>query len=166
MPLIIVLDLDGTIADNAHRQHLLPTGCGSTTEQWDAFNKACEGDAMIEQGREFLRCFQLGVPRLYKLVVVTGRSEVARKETDNWLEANAIFYNEMYMRPADDHRKAVHWKREVFQKIINANAGNSFVFMEDDPAIVEMINQDLGQPVLFMPSKCSAVVQGKGQSGE
>lgn len=46
--MIYICDLDGTLYDNRHRAHLMPTGDKrNDTEAWAAFNGACSRDTPI-----------------------------------------------------------------------------------------------------------------------
>lgn len=155
--MILVLDLDGTMADNTHRQHLLPTGEGNHTSEWVTFNMACGQDAVIECTRDV---FYALLRFAKKVAVVTGRSEVARIPTEHWLMLNAIPYDELIMRPDDDHRKAVYYKRDVFKKL-GIGAGD-FVF-EDDPTIIEMVKTEFNCGMFIVNSKCAAVIAGLNQ---
>ena len=48
--MIYICDLDGTLYDNRHRAHLMPTGDKrNDTEAWAQFNGACRGDKPIEE---------------------------------------------------------------------------------------------------------------------
>lgn len=50
-----------------------------------------------------------------KIFVVTGRDEVCREITTDWLELHGIQFDEMYMRPKDDYRKDTIIKKEIYQ---------------------------------------------------
>lgn len=151
-----VLDLDGTIADNGHRHHLLPKGEGNHTSQWVAFNKACVDDEVIVRVREVIVNLLIHLPYLVRVVVVTGRAERARKETEEWCRKNLNFpYQELCMRQDDDHRKAVDVKRDIFLRLREEYDG--FLFFEDDPSVVRMIHEELEEAVFALPSQCSAV---------
>lgn len=45
----------------------------------------------------------------------TGRDEVCREVTADWLELYGIEFDELYMRPKDDYRKDTLIKKEIYQ---------------------------------------------------
>jgi predicted secreted acid phosphatase len=156
---MIVLDLDGSVADNTWRQHLIPED-KSSTEQWAEFNKACEGDTLISPVWEMIH--HIYWHSGHAIYVVTGRSEVCREETIRWLKKYGIKYTLLIMRPNHDHRKAVDFKREKFKEL-QIKAGDLVV--EDDPAIIKMLQEEFNSIVMAVPSKCGAVLTGNSQEG-
>ncbi len=50
-----------------------------------------------------------------KILIVTGRDEVCREVTTDWLELYGIEFDELYMRPKDDYRKDTIIKKEIYQ---------------------------------------------------
>lgn len=154
----LFVDLDGSMFDNTHRLALLPTGDGTTTEQWAAFNNACGGDSVIEETREF---FYAELPLYDKVIIVTGRADCSRKPTMQSLLKHGIPYNVLEMRPDDDHRKAVDFKRDVYNAY-GLKQGD--LVIEDDPAIIEMIAQEFPGVIVYeVESRCAAVQAGMSQ---
>ena len=169
MPNLYIFDLDGVLFDNSHRQHLLPTGDGQTTEQWDAFNSACENDEPIHHMWQMLtELFLAGG----KIRFLTGRSEVCRAQTiraiiaawtprlgfdqvDKWL----------YMRPVDDHRPAAEFKYDEIKHLndtVAATAGLMVeqILIDDDPSIIEACRPLVDRVILVKPfSGCSALTR-------
>lgn len=156
---MIVLDLDGSVADNTHRAHLIPKEKG-TTEQWAEFNLACEKDSLILPVWEMVRNIYWHTG--HSVYVVTGRSELCREQTRRWLENHGIRYTLLIMRPDWDHRKAVDFKREKFKEL---GIGSEDLVVEDDPAIIKMVQEEFRSIVMAVPSKCSAVLTGGSQEG-
>lgn len=112
---IVVFDLDGTLADATHRLHLLPEGADKNrTDSWDAFNLACWLDAPIPDNIQLLRSLcRAG----HRIVILTGRCDVARMKTIDWLERYQIPYDNLVMRPSYDHRKDVDFKEDALIRI-------------------------------------------------
>ena len=71
------------------------------------------------------------------IVLLSGRDESCRKETEEWLTKNGICYQELHMRPEGDFRKDTVIKREMFDKYI---AGKYYVkaVFDDRPCVVRM----------------------------
>ena len=73
-----IFDLDGTLADDSHRAHFIASG----TKDWDAYYAACPDDKPIEHTIQLAHDLHA---RGYKIVIITGRSETVRRETEDWL---------------------------------------------------------------------------------
>lgn len=56
-----------------------------------------------------------------KILIVTGRDEVCRDVTLEWLDMYGIEHDELFMRPKDDGRKDVAIKREIYLRDIKPN---------------------------------------------
>jgi hypothetical protein len=71
---MLVIDLDRSVANTDHRSHLLP--------DWDSFYLACLEDREIPLALDaIMKLMQPGVGIIYS----TGRSEICRAETQDWL---------------------------------------------------------------------------------
>ena len=93
---IILCDIDGTVADNSHRQHFL-----EEKKDWDGFFDALDLDEPIyeiinkmndehNQGRE--------------IIFLTGRPERYRDPTENWLKQYFNFPLRVVTRPNDNKK--------------------------------------------------------------
>lgn len=109
----VIFDLDGTLADGRHRLHLLPTKDYDKTESWTEFNLAAVDDLPLWDNIEL--CNTLGIP--YKVVILTGRSDVAREVTLRWLWNHGVYFNELIMRKQSDNRKDTVIKEEYLRSI-------------------------------------------------
>ena len=105
-----IWDLDGTLADGRHRLHLLPKAEDSGhTYSWDEFNLAAGGDFPFLDNIQLMNeLYQMG----RKIIILTGRSDVAKHVTEKWLWEYGCNYNQLIMRPREDHRKDVDFKQE------------------------------------------------------
>lgn len=111
----VVFDLDGTLADGRHRLHLLPTKDYDKTESWIEFNLAAAGDLPFWDNIELCNLFALSGD--YNVVILTGRSDVARDITEGWLDKHGVQYNELVMRSQTDNRKDTVIKEEYLRSI-------------------------------------------------
>jgi len=59
------------------------------------------------------------VKKLYEttnnIYIVSGREDSCRKETEEWLEKNDIYYIDLYMRKTNDNREDSIIKREIYE---------------------------------------------------
>ena len=170
MPNLYIFDLDGVLFDNSHRQHLLPTGDGQTTEQWDAFNQACEDDKPIHHMWQMLiELWNSG----HRIHFLTGRSEVCRVQTVNaickalapkhWMFDGIS--NRLTMRPVDERRRAAEFKYDAIKHLADvteATAGPmvELVLIDDDYSIISTCEPLVDRTIWVQPfSGCSALTR-------
>lgn len=106
---LAIFDLDGTLADSAHRQHFL----ASNPRDWDGFFAAAPQDPPLAQGVQLCRT----AARECEVVYLTGRPERCRKDTVAWLAAQGLPSGDLHMRRAHDRRPARTTKLEVLQRL-------------------------------------------------
>ena len=102
--MFIVFDLDDTLANNAHRHHILKAEHESDEVKWSTFFDACDKDEPV---LEIVNLYQSLIWFGHKIEIWTGRSETVRDKTDHWLMSNLPMYrycNALRMRAADDFR--------------------------------------------------------------
>ena len=80
---MIIFDLDGTLADNSHRQHLVQnkTRARAWTQDWDAFYQACHLDLPTLWCRVMGSLWANG----HDIQIWSGRSDIVRLKTELWL---------------------------------------------------------------------------------
>lgn len=157
---LYVFDLDGVLFDNHQRQDLLPTGDGQTTEQWDAFNLACENDEPIAHMFALLiELFKSG----NSIVFLTGRSDVCRTQTINALQAvlqghmsRSAIQLALNMRRQSDHRSGAEFKRSF---LLRLKYDGRVVLIDDDPTIVEACRDVVSAVIHVKPHQGCAAVQ-------
>ena len=166
---IAFVDLDGTLFDNTHRRHLLPTGDGSTIEQWKTFNRACVEDELIQHMKALVNFLYM---QDYNVVLLTGRAEHCRVETLHCLIHYHIHYHTLITRENNDHRKSADFKKEVLSCWFGSCTDSrrfpegSF-FIDDDPSVLAMVEEEFPElNIIKCASKCSSVQAGKSQAGE
>lgn len=98
MKKVWVFDIDGTLADNEHRQHHL-----DGKKDWDAFFSKQHLDEPYQAVLDVLHALhETG----HKVIVVTARDARFRDETLEWLNKHIGYHFDnvdLYMRPKD-HR--------------------------------------------------------------
>lgn len=73
----------------------------------------------------------------HEVVLVSGRDEVCRAQTELWLMENQIKFKEVLMRPQGDNRKDSIVKKEIYDKYIKDKYFVEFV-LDDRNQVVEM----------------------------
>lgn len=96
--MLVVFDLDGTLADLTHRLHFIDKN--RVSPDWDAFHKACVYDKPIIKIIEVLWAMK---DAGHVVEVWSGRSDIVRAETEEWLTRYEIFPNALLMRTEGDY---------------------------------------------------------------
>lgn len=160
---IYVVDLDGTLYDNRHREALIPQD-RSNTEQWVKFNAACINDVVREPVRQMVECL---LESGDLVIFLTGRGRSARIETAERLMRDFPFHDVgLQMRPMDDHREAREFKADYLRALQIKHPGKHIVAIEDDTACVEAMRQIPGVTVLQIDSLCIAHTTGQTQGAD
>lgn len=77
-----------------------------------------------------------------KVFILTGRDEVCREVTEDWLDLHELDYDELYMRPKDDYRKDTIIKKEIYKREIEGKF-NILAVYEDRISVSKQWN-DMG----------------------
>lgn len=111
----VIFDLDGTLADGRHRLHLLPTKDYDKTESWTEFNLAAVDDLPF---RDNIRlCNMCAWAEDTRVIILTGRSDIAYDVTRDWLDRHGVEYHGLVMRSQSDNRKDTVIKEEFLRSI-------------------------------------------------
>ncbi|MFJ8311508.1 MULTISPECIES: hypothetical protein [unclassified Streptomyces] len=122
---LAVFDLDGTLADSAHRQHFLDR----KPRDWDAFFGAAPADPPLAEGVELC----LKTAEECEVVYLTGRPERCREDTVEWLAGQALPAGRIHMRRNDDRRPARATKLEILRGL---GRGREVRMLVDDDELV------------------------------
>ena len=118
----IIVDIDGTLSDPAHRLDLIK----GDEPQWDAFYDKASDDPALPVLCDLVQ--QL-MGEGNRVIFFTGRTERIRSPTISWL-CNALECEEhdllVMMRRDGDHRKDDIIKNEMLQAIPNSGSSPSW----------------------------------------
>jgi hypothetical protein len=95
---IVTVDLDSTLCDTGHRQAMIKPG---EPTDWNAYSLACSEDVLVEATRVLVRMLAY----THDIHYLTGRSEVARGVTLDWLINHELPIHGLWM---DDTTDAQH----------------------------------------------------------
>ena len=115
----IICDLDGTLA--------LLNG----RNPYDA--STAEQDILNDPVAEIVK----HLAAAYDIILISGRTDTWRAETERWLQKHQVPYVQLFMRKEGDFRKDVVVKREFFAKYIKSHWDVLFV-LDDRNQVVEM----------------------------
>ena len=136
---MLISDIDGCIFNNHHRAHLIPTD-RTNTLNWTGFNQACLNDSPVMSVIDFVK--YIAITRDWKITFLTSRGEDARAETEQQLN---MFFNhipfDLHMRPMNDHRCTVDYKRDAIQRLSPMFNTNSLI-VDDHAGIIKMCAKD------------------------
>lgn len=127
----VIFDLDGTLADLTPRLHLMPTEDLHLTDSWSEFNKACADDLPIPDTIKICNAMHAGG---YEVIILTGRSSVAWRETEDWLKDNGVNYSFLVMRSHSDNRKDFIIKEEFLRDTVGLE--HIIAAWDDSPSVV------------------------------
>jgi len=107
----IIIDLDGTLCNTDHRQHLVEA------KKWPAFYEALVNDTPNEW------CLKLieGMESEYQILFVSGRPTDYRDITLAWLKKLGLEMYPLFMRASGDFRKDCIIKTEIYKEHIEPN---------------------------------------------
>lgn len=151
MKRLILCDMDGVLANNEQRAHLLPSkdDCNST-DKWEAFNQACDQDEPIEAGFKILAAFY-NKDTVWSLW--SGRVASAGWKSNSWFWDHCLLMvGDMdnlllaasqqagYFRSLDDHRPAALCKADLVQCAVEETrlAGeDELILIDDDLSVLQ-----------------------------
>ena len=106
--MFVVFDLDGTLADDLHRQYHLE----GDEPDWAAYFGDCVVDPPNLDVCLLARTLY-DSPAWDRVEIWTGRPERVRKATEKWLAAQGVRCDALRMRADGDHRKNAEYKGEL-----------------------------------------------------
>lgn len=131
--MLIVFDIDGTLANIEHRLGFVR----SKPKNWNAFNAGIPNDKVNPYvAAAFFALRDAG----HDILFASGRSEDTREATQSWLEANGFWepWSHLYMRKSGDYRSDDIVKREILEQIVCGFNRKPDMVFDDRPRIVRM----------------------------
>ncbi len=132
---ILVLDLDGTIANCDHRLHYIKPQEGGKKD-WKKFFDRIPRDSCYPEIKKMVKDLQEDNWEIY---VVTGRPERTRVDTQAWLDKNSIIVCGLFMRSNKDNRQDYITKPELVKKNVldSLQKGDLVIAFEDREQVAE-----------------------------
>src|SRR3569832_1684161 len=103
---IVIVDIDGTLADVQHRLHHIK---GPGKKNWSQFFRNAHKDELIAIVVRWVN----NLSPEFKAILITGRPDDYRKDTEAWLKQHKIRYSKLYMRRSGDNRPDTIVKKEL-----------------------------------------------------
>jgi phosphoglycolate phosphatase-like HAD superfamily hydrolase len=127
---IVLVDLDGTLADVKHRLHFIR----GPKKNWKQFFKKMSEDPPVDEVVQWVR----ELAEDHSIVVITGRPEEYRKPTTAWLDKHKVPYEAIHMRKDGDRRPDYIIKQEVLDVLDRSSIA---LVIDDRPAVCDMWRQ-------------------------
>ena len=136
----IIVDIDGTLANAAHRIHHIK----KQPKDWQSFFDEAVKDEPFKWCVELV----LAMARTHEILFVTGRGEEDREQTLNWLMENVPIWENsntglyclnmnLFMRPAGSRDQDFDVKRRVYRERIQDKYDILFA-LEDRGRVTKM----------------------------
>jgi hypothetical protein len=113
-PEAFLFDVDGTLANNNHRQQWVKT----KPKNWAAYNQNMEKDTLILPVAKVFTALKVAG---FKIICTTGREEDKREITEQWLHDNLVYPDQLIMRKSKDYRDDGIVKTEMLEEITKDN---------------------------------------------
>jgi uncharacterized HAD superfamily protein len=126
---IVVLDIDGVLADVRHRLHYL----AQRPKDWDSFFAAASHDDLLGAGSDFAGL----AAATHRIVYLTGRPERIRQPTAGWLRAHELPAGALLMRSNTDRRPSSVMKVERLREL--STHATIALFVDDDRTVVRAV---------------------------
>lgn len=134
----IVVDLDGTLADNSHRIIHIKDPSGVVKKDWETYRHKAPEDKPFRWCVEIMQAmFVMG----YTIIFLTGRNESERETAVNWLRQHVPFVftakdgPKLLMRPDGDFRQDAIVKSEIYDQHIEGKYDVVMAFDDRRPCV-------------------------------
>lgn len=124
---IVICDLDGTLFDASHREHLIRC----PEPNWAEFFARCGDDPPKWDVARLVKRLSVS----HHVVYISGRPESVRRETENALARVDLPPGPLYLRADDDFRPDHVIKREVYETHLRDRV---WLVLEDRSSVVKM----------------------------
>jgi phosphoglycolate phosphatase-like HAD superfamily hydrolase len=128
---IAIVDIDGVLADVRHRLHHI----AGRRKDWDGFFAAAVADPPHDEGLAIVA----ELSEAHEVVLLTGRPERCRTDTQRWLDDHGIGGHRLVMRPEGDRGPAARVKVELLRQL--AAGREVAIVVDDDPRVVAAMTE-------------------------
>jgi phosphoglycolate phosphatase-like HAD superfamily hydrolase len=130
---VFVFDIDGTLSDLEHRLPYIR----KSPKDWTTFKALIPFDKPHEDIIWLTQCFK----SYGSVILCSARDETNRKETIDWLAFHNVYYDDLFMRKANDYRDDGLIKKELLEQI-KTEWGNPFMWFDDRSRVVDSIRDE------------------------
>ena len=128
---IVIVDIDGTVADCTHRQHFVQN---VQKKDWKGFFSQLHLDTPRKEVYE--DACEVARENDAEIVFVSARPEDYREGTERWLRDNKMDYIALVMRRKGDSRPDTDVKRDIYNRYLKQY--DVVKVFDDRPAVIRM----------------------------
>lgn len=128
MKAYVVIDLDGTLADNRHRLGV---------NDWDEYDKLADRDLVNEAVLGLLTRWQASGGTV---IILSSRNERHVEKTRRWLKINLIEPDHLFLRPDKDFRQDGEVKLSLLDKYFESREialANVEFIVDDNERVID-----------------------------
>ena len=128
---LFVIDMDGTLCNAKHREHLAQAKC------WDEFHAGLADD---EPNQDVLYFLQMLMKQEHSFIFLTGRNEAYRNQTVQWLIKHDVYADDLLMRPDGNFQPDAEIKPYLLRQWLDYAGSDStsvVAILEDRDKMVE-----------------------------
>lgn len=137
---LYIFDLDGTLALNEHRQHILADK--SNSNRWDDFYRACVWDELNGPVVKIYNSltYRSNRDNLFSVdrYIFTGRSILIRMDTEKWLQKHHLFTLRLFMRSHGDNTPDEILKKKWYDELSDEDKERLVCVFDDRQKVVDM----------------------------
>lgn len=135
---ILICDIDGVLADNAHRLKYMEE------KDYARFysTKEVGKDKLISAGKYLINAIcEYGPYLVTRVLLLTGRNEMCYEATEEWLRQNRIRYDDIMFRGEFDYRPSPVLKKESVDEYLRSQKerDSKIIYVDDDPENVKAV---------------------------
>ncbi len=135
---VVIFDLDKTLVDTRHRDHLVPTTDVNNLDSWRACGAESWKDSPIWDTLAMLHFLAM---LNHKIVIMTGRSDEFLLMTNNYLNYLGVPYHALIMIPADYTGDYVQWKVDMLDHPEIGGKANVYCAFDDHQGIIDAFTE-------------------------
>lgn len=106
---IVLVDIDGTLADGRHREHHVQ----GSSKDWQSYYEMLADDQPIDLVVRWVR----ELAKDHTICIVSGRPDTYQHETMTWLAGADVAYDWIFMRGGGDKRPDVMIKNDILKHL-------------------------------------------------
>jgi hypothetical protein len=118
----VLVDVDGTLALRTGDRHFA---------HWHRVGEDDPNPPVVELVRTIASAGE------HRIIVMSGRDEVCRPETEAWLRQHGVPFDELHMRPHQDNRKDSMVKAELYAKHVEGRYEVAFILDDRDQVVAQ-----------------------------
>jgi len=131
---VIIVDLDGTLAINKHRFHLIDKSLGNKVD-WNSYFEACDEDSPNTSVIDTIKALK---STGYQVHIFSARGDVVRDKTIQWLKRYDVPYDNLTLRKMDSYTPDEELKKQWLLKYYPNYKTDVFCVFDDRNKVVDM----------------------------